>query len=62
MRTKRTTRDILDDDSSPATDRVMRAYWLAPRASRSATVIALTAADAALSASPHRIRTAIEPR
>ena len=35
------TNALLDDDS-PATARVMRAYWLAPRVSRPATIIALT--------------------
>jgi hypothetical protein len=32
---------ILNEESSPSRDRVMRAYWLAPRAPRSATVLAL---------------------
>lgn len=32
---------LLDDDS-PATQRVMRAYWLAPRMSRPATITLLT--------------------
>jgi hypothetical protein len=32
---------LLEDDS-PTTVRVMRAYWLAPRVSRPATIIALT--------------------
>ena len=38
------TNALLDDDiaSSGATARVMRAYWLAPRVSRPATIIALT--------------------
>ena len=35
---------LLDDDS-PATTRVMRAYWLAPRSSRPATIIALTSSS-----------------
>jgi hypothetical protein len=32
---------IDDDTTHDGTDRVMRAYWLAPRTTRSATVLAL---------------------
>jgi hypothetical protein len=48
MRPTRTTQHVLDDDTSPATERVMRAYWLAPRAraTRPASVIALLDARA----------------
>jgi hypothetical protein len=41
MRTTRIHRDIFDDEATPASERVMRAYWLAPRTSRSATILAL---------------------
>jgi hypothetical protein len=45
MRRNRKSLAILDDETSSAgTDRVMRAYWLAPRVARAATILALQGA------------------